>query len=300
MSKTQAQASMFVELRAPKGFQEIYQGLSADIPIVLSATEDGLDPRASQHLSLLKNEFSKNGGTFPINDAKGNGISPFLVAGIPVPLFSSVLLVIPAINAGGDSTPPYRYALYWRIRTFATAANERNPFHGTNTRLGPTDNGQNRFDPPIGGPAWSGSSIQRFPIIASGDSLMYAQTEPTAIDAYALQNNYQVITVPDQPYVAPPRFRGFTSTQQALGEVSQGLTQNPNFLTGAPKHVPMITRSFGDELVVLVFRESTDASPNWDFENAGVDADFPIFYGDGRSRDGVKSLGLLVSTGVAP
>ena len=297
MSK--AQASMFTELRAPKGFTSLYQGLSADIPIVLSAFPSGLDPRAEEQFSRLKNEFSKNGGTYPIN-TDGKGISPFLVAGTPVPLFSSVLLVIPAINAGGDSTPAYRYALYWRIRSFATAASARNPFHGRNSTLGPTDDGQNRFDPPIGGPAWSGTAIQRFPIISGGDSLMYAQTEPTVTDAYALQNNYQVITVPDQPYVAPPRFRGFTSSQQALGEVSQGLTQNPSFLTGAPKHVPTITRSFGDELVVLVFRESTDAAPNWDFESAGVDADFPIFYGEGRLRDGVKSLGMLVSTGLAP
>lgn len=296
MSTTQARATMSTELRAPVGFTKLYQGVSCTTPIVLSSTPDGLDPRASLQLGILREAFRKNGNTFPI-PADGSGVSPFLVAGVPVPLFASVLLLIPGVS----SFVTYKYAIYWRIRSFETAATDRNPFHGQNSEPGPTDDGRNKLSPPPGGAAWSGSSTIRYPIIAAGDSLMYAQDEPGVLDTYANQNLYQVITLPDQPYVPAPIFNGFTTGQVALGDVSQGLTTNPDGITGAVKHIPMITRSFGDEMVVLVFRDPVDGAPNWDFEAAGADADFPVYYGDkGRVRDGVKSKGILVFTGVAP
>jgi len=283
------------ELRAPKGFEKIYQGVPCTTPIVLSTRMDGLDPRASLQFGKLNEAFRRNGGVYPIN-SDGSGVSPFLVAGFAVPMYASVTLLIPAVS----SSVNYKYAIYWRIRSFETAADEQNPFHGQNSEPGPTDDGSNKLNPPAGGAAWSGTSTQRFPIVASGDSLAYAQTEPGALDTYAEQNLYQVITVPDQPYVPPPIFPGFSSGQVAYGDISQGLTQNPSVLDGVVRHIPIITRAFGDEMVVTVFRDSVDGAPNWNFNVGGLDDNFPTFYGQGNERTGATGKGILVFTGVAP
>ncbi len=295
MSTTQARVTMSRELRAPFGFTSLYQGVACTTPIVLSTTKDGLDPRASLQLGILKEGFRRNGGTYPIA-ADGSGVSPFLVAGLPVPMYSSVTLLIPGISGVVN----YKYVLYWRVRTFETAAEVQDPFHGVNSEPGPTDNGSGKIQPPPGGPIWSGTSTKRFPLIAAGDSLMYAQDEPSGLETYAEQNLYQVITVLERPVIPPPIFPGFTSAQTAYGDISQGLTQDPTNTTGAVRHIPMITRAFGDEMIVMAFREAIDGAPNWNFNAGGADEDFPIFYGPGRSRDGVKSKGILVFTGVAP
>ncbi len=277
------------------GFTELYQGRPCTTPIVLSTERTGLDPRASLQFGILNEAFRRNGGVYPIA-ADGSGVSPFLVAGIPVPMYASVTLLIPGVS----SSVSYKYAIYWRVRSFETAADAQNPFHGENSEPGPTDDGSNKLSPPAGGAAWSGTSTVRFPIVASGDSLVYAQTEPGVLDTYAEQNLYQVITVPDQPYVPPPIFPGFGSSQIAYGDISQGLTQNPGVLTGAVRHIPIITRAFGDEMVVTVFRDSVDGSPNWDFSPGGADVNFPTFYGQGQARTGATGKGILVFTGVAP
>lgn len=212
-------------------------------------------------------------------------------------MYSSVTLLIPGVS----SSVTYKYVIYWRVRSFETAAGDRVPFHGDNSEPGPTDDGSNKLSPPAGGAAWSGTSTARFPIVAAGDSLMYAQTEPGVLDTYAEQNLYQVITVPDQPYVPPPIFPGFSAAQIAYGDISQGLTQNPSVLNGVVRHIPVITRAFGDEMVVMVFREPAgELFANWDFGPGGADVEFPTFYGQGQARTGATGKGILVFTGVAP
>lgn len=291
---------MFSELLAPVGFQSLYQGQPANRPIVLSTSVTGLDEKASAQLSALKNIYSRT-KTFPIS-SNGNGVSPFLVAGLPVPLFATVNLHIPGVNPGSATDPPlrYKYVLIWRTRSFATAAGGGNPFHGRNSSLGQSDDGSLKFSPPIGGPAWSGTSVNRFPIIASGDSMDYVQAEPSATGTSAEDILYETITAIDPPQILAPIFPGFVQGQLAYGDVSQGITQNPSASQSVVRHVTVTRRAYGDELVVLVYRNSDENTLNWNFEAGGADENFPTFYGTGNVRDGTRSAGLLVSTGVAP
>lgn len=301
MSKTQAQASMFTELRAPNGFESIYQGVSATTPVVLSPRSTGLDQLAEDQLSKLKNAY-RTTGAFPIA-SDGNGISPYLVAGVPVPMLSTVTLLIPGVTPGVATDPPtrYRYALVWRMRTFATAAAGNKPFHGKNSSLGLPDDGSNKFSPMTGGPAWSGTSVDRYPIVAAGDSMDYVQTEPSSTGTLAEEVIFETLTVIDPPSLARPIFPGFYSGQVAYGDVSQGITENPSAASSAVRHVAVTRRAYGDELVVLVYRNAvSEFSLGWDFTPGGADASFLEFYGQGNTRTGQRNAGLFVSTGVAP
>lgn len=301
MSKTQAQASMFTELRAPDGFVDLYQGVSASTPIVLSARKSGLDPTAEAALAKLKGAYRSN-PSFPIA-AEGNGISPFLVAGTPVPLYSTVTLLIPGVQPGAATDPPirYKYILAWRMRTFATASLGRAPFHGRNSALGLSDDGSNKFSPAIGGPAWSGTAVDRYPVVAAGDSMDYVQTEPSSTGTLAEDNMFEIVSVIDPPSVNRPIFPGFSAGQVAYGDVSQGITQNPSASSSAVRHVAVTRRAYADELVVMVYRNTDgEFTLEWDFSPSGVDADFLTFYGSGNARSGERNAGIFVTTGVAP
>lgn len=287
---------MFDELRGPKGFESLYQGKSCSIPIVLSIRESGLDKQAEVQYERLRNAFLANGSSFPVA-ADGNGISPFLIAGLRVPQNSSVLILIPGINLPGDNR--YKYVLAWRIRSFASSE-ENAPFHGRLSTLGPTDDGSLRFFPPVGGPAWTGKAQDRLPLPGGGDSLVYAQTEPTAPDTLAQQVCFQVISQVKYPFVASPIFPGFTPSQFAYGELSQGLVKDPSPTDSLVSHVPIVTRAMGDELCVLVFRDAIGPSVNWDFLAGGTDELIGAFYGRGSARTGAKNIGVMVATGVQP
>ena len=287
---------MFEELRGPKGFEALYQGRPCTTPIVLSTSQTGLDPQANQQYEKLKQAYSRNGRVFPIA-SDGNGISPFLIAGLSVPIFSSVLILIPGVSL---SVGNYKYVIAWRVRSFQAESRQQEPFNGRLVTNGPPDNGQGRLSPPPAGAAWTGTSQDRLPIPAGADSMVYAQTEPTAPDTLADQVAYQVITDLKAPYVPPPVFAGFASGQIAYGEMTQGLLANPGITDSLVSHVPIMTRSLGNELCVLVYREAIGELDTWNFEAGGVDVNIPTYYGAGNPRTGSRSAGILVNTGVAP
>jgi hypothetical protein len=291
---------MFTEMRCPVGFESLYQGIDADYPIVITPYADGLDPAASAQFSKLKSKFQEQAGAYPIV-SDGSGISPFLIGGLPVPLLSTVMIYLPPLYLSTDN-PRYKFQVVWRIRSLVTSeapGGVAQPFHGRNNEPGPTDTGENNFfSSPPGGPAWSGTSTRRFPIVACEDSITYPAVEPTG-GAVAEENVYWVDRVPaTNPDYKSPLLAGFTAGQAAYGQIAQGLTQNPTFV--APSHVPYPTMAKGDELVMMIWRESTDTAPNWDF--AGVDAAVSQVLGRGVLIDGVYvpiNAGVFVSTGVS-
>ena len=290
---------MSAELKAPVGFETLYQGRSCDIPIILSTSRTGMDPQAEKTFSALKNEFNKT-KSYPIQSDFSNGIGPFLVAGTPVPMFASISLHIPAILAlKGEEYVPYVYRIAWRVRTFATSVSGNgSAFHARNSSLGPDYNGAGQVFNPAPGVPWSGKCSARLPIYAADNSIVYAQTEPTTNDA-AFQNVYasysRPIRVDGLTTNNLPLLPAFESGQYATGEITQGFSST---VGGKIGHVTYLERSLGDEMVVLVYREPTSVDDTWDF--GGSDFLFTNFYSFDKTAGRGRNYGLLVNTGVAP
>lgn len=295
---TQALSSIFAQLRGYDGFEEIYSGRSVAYPIPLSTKSNGLDPDAAEEYQKLLSGYRSNGGSFPIGGVNGNGYSPFLLAGLPVPLYSTVTAWLPPLNITANN-PKYQYQFVWRMRNAQTALGKGIPFHGQNNGFGFRDSGENNFL--VGGPAgpaWLGTAQDRFQLIASEDSLLYAQTEPTG-GAIADKNLYWVQTVPaSATQYLPPLLPGFAAGQVAYGQISQGLV--PDGTYGAPSHIPVTLRAMGDELIVMVNR-TAGAAANWNF--ATVDLAVSQVLGRGiliGSTYEKVNAGVLITTGVAP
>lgn len=294
---TQAKQSFFTELRGPVGFESLYQGQSCTIPIILSTSETGLDQDAGAQFGRLKQVYSQNGKQYPIV-ASGEGISPYLICGLPVPAMSTALIWIPALETS-VSNPAYQYQFIWRIRSFKTAGSRRRPFHGRNSRPGPEDSGQNNYIPALGTAAWTGASALRYPILAAEDTLVYAQTEPTG-GASAEANVYWLRNTPhiNSDYV-PPFVQSIDGANFAYGQVSQGLLPNPTY--GIPSHLPVTTMCKGDELCILVSRPAAGELSTWNFN--GIDSSISSIYGRGILVNGAYvqiNAGIMVATGVTP
>ncbi len=297
---SEARVSMATELRAPKGFAALYEGRSCDIPVVLSPYASGLDPQAEKTLAALKNEYNKN-KSYPIQSNFENGVGPFLIGGVPVPMYSSVALHVPSILAlVADAYRPYTYVLIWRVRTFATSVSGNGvPFHARNSSPGPNFDGQGQVvNPAPGGAVWSGKCQTRFPIYAANNSIVYAQSEPTTNDA-AFQNVYasfsRVIRVDSQTNTELPLFNAFEPGQYATGEITQGFSST---VAGKCSHITYLERAMGDELCVLVYREPAAEGDSWNF--GGTDASFLNFYSQDIASNRGRNYGILVNTGAAP
>lgn len=300
---TQARASIFTELKAPKGFATIYQGKDCTVPVALTYQLDGLDEKAGEMRSALASALAQSGNVYPIQSNFGSGISPFLVGGLPVPIYSTVDIHIPAIGLvipeyGFDT---YNYRLIWRIRSFQTSqvagSARAKPFHAPNTSPGPNYDGTGQLSG-VAGAAWQGKCEERFQVYAAYNGLAYAQAEPTE-DA-SFQNVYpnftKVIRINNPDNNESPIFAGFTPGQVAKGDIVQGFSDTPSFEV---KHVCFPERALGDELVVLVSRTPrNEASSTWNF--TGTDATFLEHYSRDLTRDRSKSYGILIATGVAP
>ncbi len=297
---SEARVSMATELRAPKGFAALYQDKSCDIPVILSASESGMDPQAERMFAALRNEYNKN-KSFPIASNFSNGVSPFLIAGTPVPMYSSVSLHIPAIVADkGETQQPYIYRLIWRVRTFATSvASNGAPFHARNSSPGPSYNGDGQLFNPIVGPAWSGDCTKRLPIYGAENSIVYAQTEPTTNDA-AFQKVYASYSLPIKVQASgntqKPLLPAFVPGQYAQADIVQGFRET---ISEGVDHIAYLERALGDELCVLVYREPSGPADVWDFTDE--DSAFLLYYSrDFTSGQRNRNYGLLVNTGVAP
>jgi len=299
MSTTQAKQSFFTELRGPVGFESIYQGLPSTTPIILSDRPSGLDPDAEQQLGLLKNVYSQNGRVYPIV-ATGEGVSPYLIAGLPVPAMATALLWLPPLRSS-PAVPNYQYQIIWRIRSFQTLRSKRRPFHGKNNKPGPSDSGKNNYLPPLGGPAWTGASQNRLPILAAEDTLTYAQAEPT-VTGVAEQNLYWSNLVPiplGKATATAPVLRSLDGTTVVSGQVGQGILPNPP--SAPPTHTCTTTLCKGDEMCVLVSRPTSIDAPTWDFE--GNDINVSRILGRGLLVSGAYIIihaGVMVATGVSP
>lgn len=287
-----AQFTMAQVLRPFTGFEAVYQGRPLNVPIVFPGT---LDP-----------------------DAGKAGFSPYLLAGLPVPLGAKVMLWFPAVTAT-IGTPPesvsvdYAYVLHWRLRNTGDITRHVQPAHFPKETPGQPDTWLAPVPP------------ARFIIPSSTETVVFEQTESSLLPGVG-NLRPQAIAVPEDsatssasfglpllPPGSPPFANSYpvaSSNTVPLGLFSQGvLNPNPNVsdasdLAGFSLFRPYFTVAKGDELLIAcVRRQPLPAPPNdiWDFQT--FDERFSNLYGTnvaGPTHPIFPDIGVYVFTGTNP
>jgi len=283
MSENVTQSAEFSNaaiLRPFDNFESIYQGLSVEQdPLALPGGVDRL--------------------------AGKPGYDPKLAAMLPVPLGARVVIWLPRLSSlnYGEDTPEYFYSLVWRIRSQAEATTdaERRSAAHFGQRL------QGRPQAPGASPAVD-TQGPRFVLPAAietvAGNLPLAEPRRVSINTALLQ-------------VKPPRgWRAPVSSDypgplvsQKVGRAliySQGYYEDTNgtaapsdanagFL-GAPQYFIYQTVAQGDELALLITRDSGDGGPSWDF--TGPDRPLSAFLGnDSGTQSILENAGVYVFTG---
>ncbi len=249
-----AQMGMFQVIRPFSGFEAVYQGQDGTIPIAFPGT---LDPEAGRP-----------------------GMNPNLLAGIPVPLGSRVLLQIPMTAYGGEDDvvlkSDYEYQLVWRTRNqawfsaAAAAGRQVSAYHLPSEEVG---RDAVLFIP-------GASEVELFP-----------QTEPGSGPAIVnvVQQRYRPKL--DPAWVQPLLASGEAASWQQGTYRSQVAPQSVG-----PTWSPLWLRARGDELLILAYKV-TSGTP-WDFQDTIADLAFSNTYGN--SNGGLPNnpnIGIIVSTG---
>lgn len=250
-----AQMGMIRIIRPFDGFEAVYQGQPGTVPIAFPGT---LDP-----------------------DAGKAGLATNLLAGIPVPLGSRVLLQIP-MTAWEDEgvvtlVSEYEYQLVWRMRnqqTFnmaAQAGRQVAAYHLPSQALG---RDQLAFVP------------------GSIDVEIFEEDAPSsgAARLNVVPQRYRPKVVPEA-WQQPLLPNGAEAAWQQGTYSAQGSTQS-----SGPTWVPLWLDAGGDELLILAYKINTDVP--WDFTTYPGDLAFTNTYGtnDGTLKNN-PNLGILVSIG---
>jgi len=249
-----AQMGMFQVIRPFSGFEAVYQGQDGTIPIAFPGT---LDP-----------------------DAGKPGMNASLLAGIPTPLGSRLLLQIPMTGYLGESgvvlTSGYEYQFVWRTRNqgwfSAAAAGNRqvSAYHLPSEEVGRN---------------------AEFFIPGTSDVEVFEQAEPVsgAATLNVLQQRYRPkITT---GWVQPLLPNGAAAAWQ---QGTYKSTTSPEAL--GPSWVPLWLDASGDELLILAYKV-TSGEP-WDFANTSADLAFSNTYGTNHGGlPNNPNIGIILSTG---
>lgn len=254
-----------------EGFEEVYQGVSASVPIAIPAVRD--------------------------QRAGSTGFSPDLMTGIAVPEGARVLLWIPmCFIADPESLDPFRfysYTLAWRFNNLGDyrappsknrlGGARRKPFHLARQSLGQPDT---TFSTPA----------PRTILPASWHVVAYEQSEPTTgpgesrLRIEKITPELDTLTEFIQPLL--PDGKSGVIQQGVFDPATSGGAQMPDF-------VPFWTDAEGDELFMLVTRR--DPSGVWDFTDPDLDLAFSNVYGTGNGAHPVfRDVGIYVQTGTNP
>jgi hypothetical protein len=281
-----AQFSMARILKPFPNFETVYQGFDATVPIAFPGT---LDRQAGEP-----------------------GYDPYLLAGLPVPLGSRVMIWVPLAmyvqDDGSISLSTYQYQIIWRMRSigdFVTSfdknvpRDEIGPYHLRQKDVGVPDDPANP------------TATKRIVLPSSMQVLAYEQPEPSTTDTvYAngiihLRGQYIIPNgqVPSGPLLPPPVDE---TTSNIFGLTGQGIfpfTQQAEGATpGGPVFFPFWFDAEGDEMMIFATRaDITEETGSWDFTDPSLDRPFSATYGtnDG-TRTPVPSVGIFVYTGSAP
>ncbi len=254
-----AQMGLYVPLRPFDGFESVYQGQAATVPIAFP-------------------------GVLDINAGK-EGFADNLLAGFPVPLGGRLNIWIPmAIHALGAPDDTYAYQLIWRIRNqhdvveAIAAGRQPTAYHLPSEQLGRRENEAILATRPY------------YLIPGASDVEVFEQSEPGsgAATLNVLQQRYL-------PKITDPWVRPLTPTGQN-GIWQQGVYQSTTGVNpSGPTWVPLWLDACGDELMILAYK--TGEEP-WDFASEGADASFSDTFGSGSGSQPInRNIGILISTG---
>ncbi len=296
---------MFARLRGYTNFEDVYQGLSHAIPIVLSTQPSGKDPAAQASYERLIAELRANQNIFPTGGltAADNGIDPFLVSGFPTTLGAYVSLQLPALPLGTDAT--FCYTLIWRVRSVEDYNEQGVNYHQAIPGLGLPDDGSTDVDP--AGVKYGGGAAVRKLLVAGYETVRYSQPQPVGQATPAAQYMFplQLQGHGDTAPVLQPKFPGFRPGEFAFGQYEQGIALNASLAT----NVLMLnhrTIASGDELIVVVQPSIKTGTYDFDvddynlsllFGRCGFATGFPMIAPFGKP---IKNLGVYVTTGVGP
>ena len=276
-----AQFTLERVLRPFDNFENVYQGQEAGVPIAFPGVVDA--------------------------DAGTPGFSPYLLAGLEVPLGAKVQIWFPVVSYGGLGTVeppeifPYTYGIHWRMRNVADFRRRRKPYHISKQTGGAPD--------PTGTPV--GYSPQRLLLPSALESILYQQPEPSG--APAVSNlRATTINVPGdgiltsatgagRPFL-PPGTPPPPGGGPPFGQFEQGVA-DPNLSDQATLSMfrTYFTIAKGDELIITASRTDQMILGTWDF--SGIDQGFSNLYGTnvgGPPHRAFPDMGIYVWTGSNP
>jgi hypothetical protein len=261
-------ASIRRVLRPFSGFEAVYQGADADIPIAFPGTLD--------------------------LEAGKPGYDPTLIKFMPVPFNARLVLWIPltlSVTGEGATPPrPYRYQICWRLRNIEES-NE-----SVAAQFPPAE--QLRYSEPAREFGATYNGAQRVIVPCAMETIVFRQTEPGTGFTNGTENlrgNFIVPNgevTPDTPLMPPP---AAPMTEGALG---QGIfDQASSNASIGPTYMTYETIVAGDEFAILARRETVLGGDVWDFTLANEDLTFSDTYGTGNgTHPEIPGLGIFVLT----
>lgn len=250
-----AQMGMFQVLRPPPNFESIYDGIAGSIPIAFPGT---LAPEAGKP-----------------------GFDPNLLAGIPVPLGSRLLVQIPMTIDMYTPVAAYAYQFVFRTRNQTAVAEailagrQASPYH-----LPSEAPGRKEFSLAPG---------ELFFIPGNSDVEVFEQPEPPF--GAALLNVKQQRYVPQITSAwVQPRTPGGDAAVWQQGTYQFSSATDPS----GPSWLPLWIDSSGDEMMILAYK--LNPGVNWDF--GGVDRAFSNTFGTNNGTlPENPNVGILLSSG---
>lgn len=229
-------------------FETDYQGVSGEKPIAIPGD---LDPEAGK-----------------------DGFDPKLLAGIPVPFGSKIVLWLPTLRKLGaqGGIIPYRYQVIFRVRNIRDFRENRSAYHFPRQSVG---------------------EDSQFVVPACQKTVLYEGTQPLTVGSGATADaNHQLV---GENYSPTSEVGGapFVPGGASDAAYQQGLGDNENIT-----YSEMQMDCIGDEMIILVTAPSDAA---WDFESGGRDDGFSKFFGtaDG-TRNPIRDLGVYIFSGSNP
>lgn len=249
------------------GFEAVYQGKSAGLPICFPGERD---PEAGRP-----------------------GFDPNLMAGIKVPLGARVLLWIPMAVGAQGGFQEYIYRVAWR---YSTLRKYRSP--------GRADIPRAPYHMPVQSPGvpdtTGGGNAPRVIVPASWRNVAFEQAEQ------ASPSNGRVDLRPEEIAVVAPALVDFAQPllpDGSAGVVQQGVFDPALDPVPAPMpgFQPFWFDAEGDEMLIFANRVNFEEPVNWDFTDAAADLFFSNVYGTGNgTHPDSRVVGIYLVTGANP
>lgn len=261
-----AQFTTAFSLQPFKNFEDIYQGVSAGTPIMLTEGGEALDSLAGRP-----------------------GYAPNLARGLPVPLGARTVLWIPKISwvdpGATSGFNGYIYSFTWRLRNVFDYRNKEDRPHYHLGRQTPGINDTTVVPP-----------SPRVVVPASENSVVYVQPEPGTNIVRAVQNQYSedINAKPSASLPLPLSPVGGAATLA----IEQGIS-DPAALPQTPSYQVHELQALGDELLIGLYRVTNTGEANYQFGLGGADRQLAVLFGDVLTEDRLDR-GIYVFAGSAP